>query len=73
MSTWSGRNLSKVGKEIMIKSVLQSIPSYVMGTTSIVGIRGDRANGDFVLVGGEWTKFGRHLMDVVGAISEAEE
>jgi hypothetical protein len=27
---WRGRALSKAGKEVMIKSVLQAIPSYVM-------------------------------------------
>lgn len=32
ISSWSGRSLSKAGKEVMIKSVLQSIPSYVMST-----------------------------------------
>jgi hypothetical protein len=30
MNSWRGRALSKAGKEIMIKSVLQAIPSYVM-------------------------------------------
>lgn len=32
ISSWNGRSLTKAGKEVMIKSVLQSIPSYVMGT-----------------------------------------
>ncbi|MCI38430.1 RNA-directed DNA polymerase (Reverse transcriptase), partial [Trifolium medium] len=30
INSWRGRPLSKVGKEVMIKSVLQAIPSYVM-------------------------------------------
>ncbi|XP_058746447.1 uncharacterized protein LOC131619359 [Vicia villosa] len=30
INSWSGRYLSKAGKEVMIKSVLQSIPSYIM-------------------------------------------
>jgi hypothetical protein len=30
INSWKGRALSKAGKEIMIKSVLQSIPSYIM-------------------------------------------
>ncbi|CAJ2667228.1 unnamed protein product, partial [Trifolium pratense] len=30
MNSWRGRALSKAGKEVMIKSVLQAIPSYVM-------------------------------------------
>ncbi|GAU12879.1 hypothetical protein TSUD_73660 [Trifolium subterraneum] len=30
INSWRGRALSKAGKEIMIKSVLQEIPSYVM-------------------------------------------
>jgi ribonuclease HI len=30
ISSWSSRCLSKAGREIMIKSVLQAIPSYVM-------------------------------------------
>lgn len=32
ISSWSSRSLSRAGKEIMVKSVLQSIPSYVMST-----------------------------------------
>lgn len=32
ISSWNGHTLSKAGKEIMIKSVLQAIPSYVMST-----------------------------------------
>ncbi|XP_058776331.1 uncharacterized protein LOC131650640 [Vicia villosa] len=30
INSWSGRALSKAGKEVMIKSVLQSIPAYIM-------------------------------------------
>ncbi|XP_058724167.1 uncharacterized mitochondrial protein AtMg00310-like [Vicia villosa] len=30
INSWSGRSLSKAGKEVMIKSVLQSIPAYIM-------------------------------------------
>ncbi|XP_024632136.1 uncharacterized mitochondrial protein AtMg00310-like [Medicago truncatula] len=30
INVWRGRALSKAGKEVMIKSVLQSIPSYIM-------------------------------------------
>ncbi|KAK2383934.1 hypothetical protein QL285_071338 [Trifolium repens] len=30
INSWRGRALSKAGKEVMIKSVLQSIPTYVM-------------------------------------------
>jgi hypothetical protein len=30
INSWRGRSLSKAGKEVMIKSVLQAIPSYVM-------------------------------------------
>ena len=30
INSWSGKCLSKAGREIMIKSVLQAIPSYVM-------------------------------------------
>ncbi|CAJ2669980.1 unnamed protein product [Trifolium pratense] len=30
INSWKGRALSKAGKEIMIKSVLQAIPAYVM-------------------------------------------
>ncbi|XP_058758128.1 uncharacterized protein LOC131631355 [Vicia villosa] len=30
INSWKGRSLSKAGKEVMIKSVLQSIPSYIM-------------------------------------------
>ena len=31
INSWRGRALSRAGKEIMIKSVLQAIPSYVKG------------------------------------------
>ncbi|PNX89307.1 ribonuclease H, partial [Trifolium pratense] len=30
INSWKGRSLSRAGKEVMIKSVLQAIPSYVM-------------------------------------------
>ncbi|PNX86022.1 ribonuclease H, partial [Trifolium pratense] len=30
INSWRGRALSKAGKDVMIKSVLQSIPSYIM-------------------------------------------
>jgi hypothetical protein len=30
INSWRGRSLLRAGKEIMIKSVLQAIPSYVM-------------------------------------------
>jgi hypothetical protein len=30
INSWRGRSLSKAGKDVMIKSVLQSIPSYIM-------------------------------------------
>src|SRR4051812_14436520 len=30
INSWSGRSLSKAGKEVMIKSVLQSIRAYIM-------------------------------------------
>lgn len=30
INSWRGRALSKAGKEVMIKFVLQSIPSYIM-------------------------------------------
>ncbi|XP_045802334.1 uncharacterized protein LOC123895912 [Trifolium pratense] len=30
INSWRGRQLSRAGKEIMIKSVLQSIPTYIM-------------------------------------------
>ncbi|XP_058745919.1 uncharacterized protein LOC131618775 [Vicia villosa] len=30
INSWSGRSLSKAGKDVMIKSVLQSIPAYIM-------------------------------------------
>jgi len=30
INAWKGRALSKAGKEVMIKSMLQSIPSYIM-------------------------------------------
>ena len=30
INAWKGRALSKAGKEVMIKYVLQSIPSYIM-------------------------------------------
>ncbi|XP_058766956.1 uncharacterized protein LOC131640587 [Vicia villosa] len=30
INSWKGRSLSKAGKELMIKSILQVIPTYVM-------------------------------------------
>ncbi|KAK2365796.1 hypothetical protein QL285_079253 [Trifolium repens] len=30
INSWSGRALSRAGKEVMIKSVIQAIPSYIM-------------------------------------------
>jgi hypothetical protein len=30
INSWSSRHLSQAGREIMIKSILQSIPTYVM-------------------------------------------
>jgi len=30
INSWSSKCLSKAGQEVMIKSVLQSIPSYIM-------------------------------------------
>jgi hypothetical protein len=30
INSWRGRALSRAGKEVMIKSILQTIPSYVM-------------------------------------------
>jgi hypothetical protein len=30
INSWKGKALSRAGKEVMIKSVLQAIPSYVM-------------------------------------------
>src|SRR4030042_159781 len=35
INSWSSKCLSKAGKEIMIKSVLQAIPSYVMSIFKI--------------------------------------
>jgi hypothetical protein len=30
INSWSSRHLSQAGREVMIKSILQSIPTYVM-------------------------------------------
>ncbi|MCI07464.1 RNA-directed DNA polymerase (Reverse transcriptase), partial [Trifolium medium] len=35
INSWRGRSLSKAGKEVMIKSVLQAIPSYIMSIYTI--------------------------------------
>jgi hypothetical protein len=35
VNSWRGRSLSKAGKEVMIKSVLQVIPSYIMSVYMI--------------------------------------
>jgi hypothetical protein len=37
ISSWSSRCLSKAGREIMIKSVLQAIPSYIMSLFLLPG------------------------------------
>jgi hypothetical protein len=46
INSWRGRALSKAGKEVMVKSVLQAIPSYVMSVYLIpeTRIKGDRKN-----------------------------
>lgn len=31
IQSWRGRALSKAGKELLLKSIAQSIPNYVMG------------------------------------------
>jgi len=36
ISSWSSKCLSKAGREVMIKSVLQAIPSYVMHICSLL-------------------------------------
>jgi hypothetical protein len=35
INSWRGRSLSKAGKEVMVKSVLQAIPSYIMSIYNI--------------------------------------
>jgi len=35
INSWSGKCLSKAGREVMIKSVLQAIPSYVMSISQL--------------------------------------
>jgi ribonuclease HI len=37
INSWRGRALSKAGKDVMIKSVLQAIPSYIMSVYLIPG------------------------------------
>jgi hypothetical protein len=37
INSWRGRTLSRAGKEIMIKSVLQAIPSYIMSVYLLPG------------------------------------
>jgi hypothetical protein len=37
INSWRGRVLSKAGKEVMIKTVLQAIPSYVMSVYILSG------------------------------------
>jgi len=41
INSWGGRSLSKVGKEVMIKFVLQSIPTYFMSIFLIPSSFGD--------------------------------
>jgi hypothetical protein len=31
MNDWSERNMSQAGKDILIKSVAQALPTYIMG------------------------------------------
>lgn len=41
INSWGGRSLSKAGKEVMIKSALQSIPTYFMSIFLIPSSLGD--------------------------------
>jgi hypothetical protein len=56
INSWRGRALSKAGKEVMIKSVLQSIPSYVMSVYPIPETT-IKENDQLILVGRRITQW----------------
>jgi len=53
INSWSSRCLSQAGREILIKSVLQSIPSYLMSMFLLPNslIKDIEKNAKFFLVG----------------------
>jgi len=66
INSWSGKCLSKAGREVMIKSVLQAIPSYVMSifqlpTTSLDSI--EKMMNSFCWGNGKTTQRGIHWMN----------
>ena len=66
INSWSGKCLSKAGREVMIKSVLQAIPSYVMSifqlpTTLLDSI--EKMMNSFWWGNGKTTQRGIHWMN----------
>lgn len=66
INSWSGKCLSKAGREVMIKSVLQAIPSYVMSifqlpTTLLDSI--EKMMSSFWWGNGKTTQRGIHWMN----------
>jgi len=53
MNSWSGKTLSRAGREVRIKLVLQVIPTYMMSIFLIPSFLGNRHSNDdeFILVG----------------------
>jgi len=54
INSWSGKCLSKAGREVMIKSVLQEIPSYVEYFSASHHLTKLHRKDDELLLVGQW-------------------
>jgi ATP-dependent helicase/DNAse subunit B len=69
LNSWSSRNLSQAGREMMIKSILQSIQTYVMSIFLIPStlIEEIEKNAQLVLVGSFYQQQTRPSSAILGA------
>lgn len=58
IKSWSGKHLSKAGREVLIKSVAQSIPTYCM--TTFMNVASDKVG-----VNGQTAKSVRNIFSVI--------
>nr|KYP40909.1 hypothetical protein KK1_037735 [Cajanus cajan] len=70
IQSWKGKHLSKAGREVLIKSVAQSIPTYCMGVfvNTHLSRRRDPKDVELLLVGVKQTKKQRHPLVKLGEI-----